>query len=69
MAELEVGGDWYDAIVLPNGRFGLVVGDVVGKGVRAAATMGQLRNAIRAFPLDQLTPKTRSGASAGSRKR
>ena len=32
MAELEVGGDWYDAIVLPNGRFGLVVGDVVGKG-------------------------------------
>ena len=61
MAELEVGGDWYDAIVLPNGRFGLVVGDVVGKGVRAAATMGQLRNAIRAFSLDRLKPTTTLG--------
>jgi serine phosphatase RsbU (regulator of sigma subunit)/anti-sigma regulatory factor (Ser/Thr protein kinase) len=55
-AELEVGGDWYDAILLPNGRLGLVAGDVVGKGVRAAATMGQLRNAIRAFSLDRLKP-------------
>jgi serine phosphatase RsbU (regulator of sigma subunit)/anti-sigma regulatory factor (Ser/Thr protein kinase) len=60
-AELEVGGDWYDAIVLPNGRLGLVVGDVVGKGVRAAATMGQLRNAIRAFSLDRLKPSTTLG--------
>jgi serine phosphatase RsbU (regulator of sigma subunit)/anti-sigma regulatory factor (Ser/Thr protein kinase) len=60
-AELEVGGDWYDAIVLANGRFGLVVGDVVGKGVRAAATMGQLRNAIRAFTLDRLKPATTLG--------
>ena len=60
-AELEVGGDWYDAIVLPNGRLGLVVGDVVGKGVRAAATMGQLRNAIRAFSLDRLKPTTTLG--------
>ncbi len=57
-AELEVGGDWYDAIHLPSGRLGLVVGDVVGKGVRAAATMGQLRNAIRAFSLDRLKPAT-----------
>jgi serine phosphatase RsbU (regulator of sigma subunit)/anti-sigma regulatory factor (Ser/Thr protein kinase) len=57
-AELEVGGDWYDAIQLSNGRLGLVVGDVVGKGVRAAATMGQLRNAIRAFSLDRLKPMT-----------
>ncbi|HET6684617.1 MAG TPA: SpoIIE family protein phosphatase [Gaiella sp.] len=56
--ELEVGGDWFDAITLPNGRLGLVVGDVVGKGVRAAATMGQLRNAIRAFSLDRLKPTT-----------
>ncbi len=54
--ELEVGGDWYDAIQLQNGRIALVVGDVVGKGVRAAATMGQLRNAIRAFSLDRLKP-------------
>jgi serine phosphatase RsbU (regulator of sigma subunit)/anti-sigma regulatory factor (Ser/Thr protein kinase) len=60
-AELEVGGDWYDAIVLPSGRLGLVVGDVVGKGVRAAATMGQLRNAIRAFSLDRLKPATTLG--------
>ena len=60
-AELEVGGDWYDAIQLPNGRLGLVVGDVVGKGVRAAATMGQLRNAIRAFSLDRLKPMTTLG--------
>src|SRR6478735_3887068 len=60
-AELEVGGDWYDAIPLSNGRFGLVVGDVVGKGVRAAATMGQLRNAIRAFSLDRLKPTTTLG--------
>ena len=60
-AELEVGGDWYDAILLSNGRFGLVVGDVVGKGVRAAATMGQLRNAIRAFTLDRLKPATTLG--------
>jgi serine phosphatase RsbU (regulator of sigma subunit)/anti-sigma regulatory factor (Ser/Thr protein kinase) len=60
-ADLEVGGDWYDAIPLSNGRFGLVVGDVVGKGVRAAATMGQLRNAIRAFSLDRLKPTTTLG--------
>jgi serine phosphatase RsbU (regulator of sigma subunit)/anti-sigma regulatory factor (Ser/Thr protein kinase) len=60
-AELEVGGDWYDAILLSNGRFALVVGDVVGKGVRAAATMGQLRNAIRAFSLDRLKPTTTLG--------
>jgi serine phosphatase RsbU (regulator of sigma subunit)/anti-sigma regulatory factor (Ser/Thr protein kinase) len=57
-AELEVGGDWYDAIALQNGRLALVVGDVVGKGVRAAATMGQLRNAIRAFSLDRLKPSS-----------
>ena len=39
-AELEVGGDWYDAIVLPNGRLGLVVGDVVGKGVQGSGDDG-----------------------------
>jgi anti-sigma regulatory factor (Ser/Thr protein kinase) len=51
-----VGGDWFDAINLPNGRLGLVVGDVVGKGVRSAATMAQLRNALRAFALDRTRP-------------
>jgi len=48
-ASLEVGGDWYDVLRLPNGRYGLVVGDVVGRGVRAAAVMGQLRAALRAY--------------------
>ncbi|GAA1907594.1 SpoIIE family protein phosphatase [Streptomyces sodiiphilus] len=45
----EVGGDWFDVLPLENRRVGLVVGDVMGKGVRAAAIMGQLRTATRAF--------------------
>jgi serine phosphatase RsbU (regulator of sigma subunit)/anti-sigma regulatory factor (Ser/Thr protein kinase) len=57
-AELDVGGDWYDAIPLQDGRLGVVVGDVVGKGVQAAATMAQLRNALRAFSLDRLKPSS-----------
>ncbi len=55
-AELDVGGDWFDAIPLSDGRVGLVVGDVVGKGVQAAATMAQLRNALRAFAFDRMKP-------------
>jgi serine phosphatase RsbU (regulator of sigma subunit)/anti-sigma regulatory factor (Ser/Thr protein kinase) len=55
-AQLDVGGDWFDAIQLPDGKLGLVVGDVVGKGVQAAASMGQLRNAIRAFSVERLKP-------------
>jgi hypothetical protein len=47
--ELEVGGDWYDVITLPQGAVAHVVGDVVGHGVHAAATMGQLRSALRAL--------------------
>ena len=46
---LEVGGDWYDAFWLSKHRIGLVVGDVVGRGIEAAATMGQLRSATRAL--------------------
>ena len=47
---LEIGGDWYDAFWLePGERVGLVVGDVVGRGLTAAATMGQLRSAVRAL--------------------
>jgi serine phosphatase RsbU (regulator of sigma subunit)/anti-sigma regulatory factor (Ser/Thr protein kinase) len=57
-AELDVGGDWFDALSLPDGRLGLVVGDVVGKGVAAAATMAQLRNAMRAFSLDRMKPSS-----------
>lgn len=46
---LAVGGDFYDVFDLPGGRLALVVGDVVGRGVRAAAAMGQLRSALRAL--------------------
>jgi PAS domain S-box-containing protein len=45
------GGDWYDAFALGAGRFGIVVGDVGGRGIAAAATMGQIRNALRAYAL------------------
>lgn len=45
----QVGGDWYDVVDLAGGRTALVVGDVMGRGVRAAAVMGQLRTAIRAY--------------------
>ncbi len=54
----QVGGDWYDVFELRNGRIGLVVGDVVGNGIPAAAAMGQLRNALRAFASEGLTPAT-----------
>ena len=51
-----IGGDWYDALERPDGRVALVVGDVVGHGLRAAATMGQLRNAFRAYGLAENSP-------------
>ncbi len=47
----EVGGDWYDAFALPGGRLGVVLGDVAGRGIRAASTMGQLRSVTRAHAL------------------
>ncbi|MFK0112465.1 SpoIIE family protein phosphatase [Streptomyces sp. NPDC091217] len=46
---LQVGGDWYDMIPLPSGRYALVIGDVQGHDVRAAGLMGQLRIALRAY--------------------
>ena len=53
----EVGGDWYDAFWLEEGvTVGLVVGDVVGRGITAAAAMGQLRSAVRAFASTGLGP-------------
>jgi PAS domain S-box-containing protein len=52
----DVGGDWYDAIALPAGRLGLVVGDVAGRGVIAAARMGQLRSVARAYALEGHAP-------------
>lgn len=45
----EVGGDWHDAFPAGEGRVGVVVGDVVGRGIEAAAAMGQLRSATRAL--------------------
>ncbi|TKK90594.1 GAF domain-containing protein [Herbidospora galbida] len=51
-----VGGDWYDVIHLPCGRIALVVGDVTGHGINAAATMGRLRTAVRALAYLDLPP-------------
>jgi phosphoserine phosphatase RsbU/P len=57
MSGMAVGGDWYDAFWLDDGEtIGLVVGDVVGRGLDAAATMGQLRSAVRALAATGLPP-------------
>jgi PAS domain S-box-containing protein len=53
---LEVGGDWYDTVTLPDGRIGIVVGDCVGRGLEAASVMGQLRSACRALMLQEPSP-------------
>lgn len=52
----EVGGDWYDAFSLPGGELALVLGDVMGKGLAAAAGMGRTRFALRALALTQREP-------------
>ncbi len=52
----QVGGDWYDAFELPDGRLAIAIGDVAGRGVRAAATMGKLRHLIRACAGAYLEP-------------
>jgi PAS domain S-box-containing protein len=54
--QTQVGGDWYDVIPLSAGRVGIVIGDVEGRGARAAAVMGQLRAALRAFAQDDKPP-------------
>ncbi|TDC06073.1 PAS sensor protein [Streptomyces sp. 8K308] len=51
-----VGGDWYDVITLGAGRTAVVIGDVMGRGMRAAAIMGQLRTAVRAYARLDLPP-------------
>lgn len=55
-ARAGVGGDWFDVIPLPGARVALVVGDVVGHGLHAAATMGRLRTAIHNFSTLDLPP-------------
>ncbi|PKT67691.1 histidine kinase [Streptomyces populi] len=55
-AQAGVGGDWYDVIPLPGARVALVVGDVVGHGLHAAATMGRLRTAVHNFAALDLPP-------------
>ncbi|MFF2324932.1 MULTISPECIES: SpoIIE family protein phosphatase [unclassified Streptomyces] len=54
----QVGGDWYDVIPLPMNRFGIVVGDVQGHDTHAAAIMGQLRIALRAYAGEGHPPST-----------
>jgi serine phosphatase RsbU (regulator of sigma subunit) len=55
-AGVEVGGDWYDAFVLPGGDLGLAMGDVTGHDVQAASVMGKLRSALRAYALEGHRP-------------
>ncbi|MDH6575472.1 SpoIIE family protein phosphatase [Kitasatospora sp. MAP5-34] len=52
----EVGGDWFDVIPLPGSRTALVIGDVMGRGLRAAVAMGQLRTAVRTLAMLELDP-------------
>lgn len=55
-SDMQVGGDWYDVVQLPQGLIGLAIGDVAGHGLAAAATMGQLRMAVRAYALQDSAP-------------
>ena len=55
-ASAQVGGDWYDLIALRDGLAGIVIGDVVGSGLAAAATMARLQNALRVYAVDGLRP-------------
>jgi serine/threonine-protein kinase RsbW len=54
--DLEVGGDWFDAFMITPDKLAVVVGDVVGRGIDAATTMGQLRSAIRALASAEAGP-------------
>ncbi|HEX2053505.1 MAG TPA: SpoIIE family protein phosphatase, partial [Actinomycetota bacterium] len=58
---VEVGGDWYDLITLPDGSVVVIVGDVVGRGTVAAGTMGQLCHALRAYALENPSPSEMLG--------
>jgi phosphoserine phosphatase RsbU/P len=51
-----VGGDWYDVFTLPDGKLGIVVGDVAGSGLAAAVIMGRMRSTLRAYILQATDP-------------
>ncbi|WP_371480138.1 SpoIIE family protein phosphatase [Kitasatospora sp. NBC_00315] len=53
---MQIGGDWYDLIRLPDGKVGLVIGDVQGHNAEATAVMGQLRSGLRAYATDGHDP-------------
>jgi serine phosphatase RsbU (regulator of sigma subunit) len=55
-AGLEVGGDWYDVVVQGEGRAAMTIGDVAGRGVQAAAVMGRVAAALRAYVVDHQPP-------------
>jgi serine phosphatase RsbU (regulator of sigma subunit)/anti-sigma regulatory factor (Ser/Thr protein kinase) len=61
----EVGGDWYDVVALPQDRVGLMVGDVQGHDTHAAAVMGQLRIALRAYAAEGHSPSTVLARASG----
>ncbi|MBW3666404.1 MAG: SpoIIE family protein phosphatase [Actinobacteria bacterium] len=56
-AGANVGGDWYDLVVLPDQQVGLALGDVMGRGIRAATVMGQVRIAFRAYAMEHRGPR------------
>ncbi|MDI5971567.1 serine/threonine-protein phosphatase [Streptomyces sp. SL13] len=58
---IELGGDWYDLINLPDGRIAAVIGDVQGHNISAAVVMGQLRSAVRAYATEGHDPATVAG--------
>ncbi|HEY6739374.1 MAG TPA: SpoIIE family protein phosphatase [Actinopolymorphaceae bacterium] len=55
-AAAEVGGDWYDSFVLPDGMTVMIIGDVAGHDLAAAVTMGKMRNMLRALAADRQAP-------------
>lgn len=55
-ADGDLGGDWYDAFQLPDGRLALVIGDVVGHGLESAVIMGRLRSSLRSYALEHDDP-------------
>lgn len=54
--ELQVGGDWFDAFALPDGKIAISIGDVTGHGLDAAVVMGEIRQSVRSAAIEALTP-------------